>query len=135
LKEKIGVHMILKCPKCDKEIKDEESAYCPFCRIQIGQTGFKKTAFPVAGGCLTIFTACLCAFLGILGILGVAAFSSFYVSPGTVFSVSIMGVFGIIAFAVGLAGGMMSIRRKRFELAVVGPVFVLFYSSVNTNLF
>jgi hypothetical protein len=88
-------------------------------------TSKKATALLIAAA-LTIAGACLCAFLGLLGVLVFAT----YVSLGTFKDVtfyiwSFVGIFGLVAFVLGLNSGIMMLRRKHFWLSAIGVFFLL----------
>ncbi len=83
-----------------------------------------KTGFPIAGGILAIIASCTCIIFAVLGIMGFASTLSYrYYSP--YYWALLMGILGAVAFAFGLAGGIMSLRRKHFVLALVGACFLL----------
>ncbi|MEM3578476.1 MAG: zinc-ribbon domain-containing protein [Candidatus Bathyarchaeia archaeon] len=112
--------MTLYCPKCGKEVSNE-AFYCPFCGTQIKTAISKKTGFPIAGGILGIIASCICIFVGILGILTSA--QPYY--PYSRFGMLLMGIFGLIGFAFGLTGGILTLRRKSFQLAIIGISLIL----------
>jgi len=103
-------------PKYGKEIQDIEAAYSPYLGKEIQST---KTSFPIAGGILAIVAACISVFLGIISIASfVSSLGYPWYSPDywTLF----IGVTGFFAFAFGLTGGIMSLKRKNRAVTMVG---------------
>ncbi|MEM3623077.1 MAG: hypothetical protein QXR76_04840 [Candidatus Bathyarchaeia archaeon] len=68
-----------------------------------------------------IIASCICIFVGILGILTSA--QPYY--PYSRFGMLLMGIFGLIGFAFGLTGGILTLRRKSFQLAIIGISLIL----------
>lgn len=108
-------------PKYGKEIQDIEAAYSPY--LGDGRLGKEiqstKTSFPIAGGILAIVAACISVFLGIISIASfVSSLGYPWYSPDywTLF----IGVTGFFAFAFGLTGGIMSLKRKNRAVTMVG---------------
>ncbi|UCH32566.1 MAG: hypothetical protein JSV05_04080 [Candidatus Bathyarchaeota archaeon] len=100
----------------------------------------KKNWYSTAGGILTIVAACVCGLLGFLSL-------GFYMMEGPMmwllwqyspfhfyiihFFVSFLsGIFVLIGSAIGLAGGVAALTRKRFKLAIVGIGFIIASSIV-----
>ena len=92
----------------------------------------RKTALPTAGGILTIIASCVSIYLG-WGELSAG------INPGTgpnflglpPPSVLLwMGVFAILAFTFGLAGGITSLRRKMLGISNAGNVLLIASSFV-----
>jgi len=110
----------MHCPKCGKEVPDDAS-YCAYCGTQIKTAIGRKTGFPIAGGILSIIASCVCIFVGILGIL--TSIEPYY--PYSRFGMLFMGIFALIGFAFGLTGGILTLRRKNFSLAIIGISLVL----------
>lgn len=122
--------MVLKCPSCGKDIKDEEAIYCSYCSKPLKQLPFKQTGFPIAGGILAIIASCVCIIIGLVYLIMFQASIS-YVGGQPRWECLFAGLFGIIAFAFGLAGGITSLRRKNFKLAIIGVCFALTSGFVN----
>jgi hypothetical protein len=118
----------LYCPHCGKEILDEKAVYCPYCAkplVLAPQAGVvrKRTGFPTAAGILTIIAACISIFIGTVGIIDLGTSFAYYY--GFAYAFFFMGIFGILAFAFGLTGGIFSIKRIHFALSIVGISLVL----------
>jgi len=116
----------LNCPSCGKEVIDDNAIYCPYCTKPLRLLR-KRTGLPIAGGILTIIAACV-SIIG--GVIGMAAFISFlswsyYYYYRPIYQVLFMGVFGILAFALGLTGGIFSLKRRHFALSIIGTSFVV----------
>jgi hypothetical protein len=110
----------MHCPKCGKEVPDDAS-YCAYCGTQIKTVIGRKTGFPIAGGILGIIASCVCIFVGILGILTSIQPDYPYPRLGILF----MGIFTLIGFAFGLTGGILTLKRKNFSLAIIGISLIL----------
>jgi DNA-directed RNA polymerase subunit RPC12/RpoP len=112
------------CPKCGKEVSDDVF-YCPYCGAQIKVTIRKTTGYPIAGGILGIIASCLCIFMGIIGLID----STYYYDEFVFF----MSVFNLIGFAFGLTGGILTLRRKNFPMAIIGISLILTSSVITMS--
>jgi hypothetical protein len=84
-----------------------------------------RTAFPTTAGILTIIAACMMAIIGIVGLaVSFADILDMYYWR-SYFQWLFMGIFCIIGFAFGLAGGIFALKRRRFALSIVGIGMVL----------
>jgi hypothetical protein len=83
-----------------------------------------KTGFPIASGVLTIIASSMVMlFSGMFLVGGIQTLSSR--SSPQVASLVGDGVFGIVVFAFALTGGIMTLRRKNFVLAILGACFLI----------
>jgi len=80
-----------------------------------GHALFKEPELPTVGAILLIIVSFISMYWTLVGVEGVL--------HG--FDWMLLGVFGIIAFAFGLAGGIMSKRRKNFALTMIAACFPL----------
>lgn len=108
----------MNCPNCGKEVPNQDAIFCPYCAKPI-RMAQKRTGFPTASGVLTIIGSCIAILYGILGLIDA---SLNYYNSGPY---AIVGIFGILAFAFGLTGGILTLRRKVFVLAIIGISLVL----------
>ena len=74
-----------------------------------GNVLFNRTYFPIVGAILLIIASLISVYWTLVGVEGVL--------HG--FDWMLLGVFGIVASAFGLAGGVMSKRRKNFALTMI----------------
>lgn len=82
-----------------------------------------KTKFPVVAGILEIILACISMFIGSMALTLTIRSGMLFVLR--IYSLQIaLGVFGLIAFILGLMGGIFAIKRSRFFIALTGS-FVL----------
>lgn len=51
------------------------------------------------------------------------------------YSFLFMGVFGILAFILGLIGGIMALRKQNFALSIIGMCFLVIQSFVTIGAF
>lgn len=126
----IGGTGSLTCRYCGRVIKEENAIYCPFCAkpvrtVQLPLGG--KTGFPITAGILTIIASCMSIIIGIAGVIAFAnSFSYYYYNYyyryyyGPDYGWLFLAIFDILAFAFGLTGGILSIRRRQFTLSIVG---------------
>ena len=84
----------------------------------------KHTPLPITAGILTIIAACIIIAMGIVCV--VEALSSFghgfgygYIAGVNIF-LWVTGIFGLIAFPIGLVGGIFSLRRRYIALPIFG---------------
>jgi hypothetical protein len=89
---------------------------------------------PLAASILTITAAFVSLFIGIVGMMESATMSArmrSYVDYLWIFE----GVFGIVGFAFGWMGGMLSLERRRFRFSIVGMSVVLLSGFVTMVVF
>ena len=126
--------MVLSCPKCGRQIRDEDAVYCPFCSSVLKAGAVRHTDFPIAGGVLLILAASMCL---LAGMVAMASFISsvqsgyYYDYPGQwryyaprywdLFAAT----FGLVAFVYGLAGGILSVKRRKFAHCVAGGLLTI----------
>jgi hypothetical protein len=106
---------MIKCSKCGEIVEDGKN-FCPNCENSLIQQG-KKTRFPFIGGILLIITSSFSLVSCIILMFIVTTDFRF-----------VFLIFGIWGFAIGLTGGIYSIKRKRFFITIVGCSFVLVYT-------
>jgi hypothetical protein len=117
--------MVLYCPNCGKQIQDETASFCLSCGKPLKEITYKKTAFPIAAGIMTILAACISVPIGVL-FLGVYIQQSIYWGfRGYDLELFVIGFVSILGFAFGLASGITSIKRKHFGLAIAGLILVM----------
>jgi hypothetical protein len=130
----------LNCPNCGKEITDEDTIFCPKCgksltaedEIQQGSmvTQQKSTDLLLAAGILSLISASFSSGLGYIAIYQYMSLVSFY-GHDLLQGFLIMGVFGIVASAFGLVGGLFMLKRKRIKVSMLG--IILLVASVFVN--
>jgi len=81
---------------------------------------FKEKKVPIIGAILLIITSFISMYWALVGIE----------SALHGFDWMLLGIFGVIAFVFGLAGSIMSIRRKNFALTMVAVCFPLLENTV-----
>jgi MFS family permease len=87
-----------------------------------------KTGFPIAAGILAIISSSLImVFSGLFVATAVLNFSEY--SSQWVTSMS-NGILGIAIFGFALAGGVMTLKRKNFILALIGTCFMIVESAI-----
>jgi hypothetical protein len=86
------------------------------------------TGFPIAAGILAIIAASIIIFNALLAVAQtVNLANSYYYQQNLTYLVFVLfaGIWNFIAFGLGLAGGIFSIKRKHFALTIVGMSFLL----------
>ena len=102
----------------DPSMTEKQNAVSPGIKSQ-------RTIFPTIAGILAIiasFESIVFSLLGYADFLETLNYS-YQVSPS--WASLFAGIFGSLAFALGLTGGMMAIRRKRLVFALIGDCFLL----------
>jgi len=87
-----------------------------------------KTGFPIAGGILTIIAASITFFVASLAVVEiVSCVSAYYIGQNIAYVIFVVfvGIWSFLAFGLGLAGGIFSIRRSHFALSIVGISLLL----------
>jgi hypothetical protein len=117
----------LNCAKCGKEILDKESTFCAYCGTPFNSK--PKKELTTAAGILAIIAAAFSAAVGTIGIVYYQSYMEYYTSYGYDTSGSIgfllFATFAFIASAFGFAGGMLTLTKKRFKIAVAGTILML----------
>jgi len=125
---------MIKCSNCGGMVEEGKN-FCPNCGNRLMRSeketdkpfvNGKRTGFPMAGGILLIIAAVFCFLTGFLLPLTAA----YYSWIGSL----IILIFGIWGFAIGLAGGIYSLKRNHFSIAIIGSAFVLVYACVNIGV-
>jgi len=127
---------MIKCPKCGVLIEDE-NAFCPHCgnSLTLDQ---KKSSKPTAAGILLIIAASLSLVNGFffLYMLFTSMSFSIYQSNGLLYLYFLICIiFNILTFALGLTGGIFSIKRTHFLIAVLGVSFIIATAGISILMF
>lgn len=112
----------------------DEANFCIKCGEQIGAER-PKSGFPLTGGILVILAASFVLISGLIYLLYFTIYSSMsygYYYPWYYGGWSlILGIMCIIGFALGIVGGISSLTRKNFVVAVIGASFVIVGGSIS----
>lgn len=117
-----------------------ESNFCPKCGAvlrKLVETTAKKSKLVTAGGILAIAGAGFSVFRGAFGLLSLigvirAIQSGYgYIRIPYEDAVVVAGLFSLIGFVFGLAGGIKALRRKRFAFSMVGISILLLAGYLN----
>jgi predicted nucleic acid-binding Zn ribbon protein len=117
----------LNCPNCGKEILDEDSTFCPKCGEPLepeDEMQQELTDLVLASGTLTIISAAFSSGVGYIALYQYISLLSYYghdLLQGFLF----LGVFGIVASAFGLVGGVFMLKRKRIKVSMLGIILLL----------
>lgn len=114
----------MKCLYCGREFKEEDAAYCPYCGVDLKAIK-RRTGFPIAAGVLTIIASCICLIVTVPSLVGAAVYGWRFFSSFYAILLLVIGVLGVLAFALGLASGIFSFKRMRFGLTIAGESIVL----------
>jgi hypothetical protein len=129
--------MVSTCPLCERIVHQEDAVYCPFCGASLRDKPTKVTTFPAAAGILAIVTACMCTAWGVIGIakftLAMSYYDYYYYNGLPIGLYLIEGILGLVAFVLGLIGGIMSLKRQRISLGILGASFMV-YSGIAVTL-
>jgi hypothetical protein len=122
--------MNLYCPYCGKEVPNEDTIFCPYCSKPLKLIK-KHSGFPTVAGILTIIAACIVIIFGTLEYSAIANDYTIYMHYHTsydaydVYGALITGIWCTICFGLGLAAGVLSIKRRRFVLSIIGTSLLL----------
>jgi hypothetical protein len=117
------------CPYCGSQIQEETAVYCPTCGRPLKPSLPQNTGFPIAGGILSIAVSGITIIFGIVGLLVAIQ------SPQTLSVAYLMGIVGVLAFLLGLGGGIAALKRRRFAVSLLGTCFMLISGFVNIVVF
>lgn len=120
------------CTKCGKKLP-MDARFCLYCGAAITDTSApEKSGLVTAGGILTIIAASFSAFDGFAcWMIGVPALSnrfSGYYGTGYGEILIAIGILAFVSFAFALVSGIQSLRRKMFDLILIGIVLLLLTS-------
>ncbi len=131
---------MLTCSKCGELVKNGEN-FCSKCGNCLTMDK-KKTSKPIAAGTLLIIAASLCLIVGFIylySLLIMWSYISYSLLAGTPEVTTFYFVIGVIfdfwAFAIGLAGGIFSIKRTHFPIAIIGSSFVIVAACISIVFF
>ena len=126
--------MLLNCPYCGNEIVYEDATFCPKCGKSLAPEGEmrqdsidvqqKSTDLVLAAGILTLISASFSSGLGYIAIYQYMSLLSYY-GHDLLQGFLIMGIFGIVASAFGLAGGLFMLKRKRMKFSMLGVILLV----------
>lgn len=117
------------CPNCDKEIKEVQGAFCPYCSKSLNRTN--RSGLLISSGVLTIISSALV--LPTVVSFMVFITSGLYTQSLST-TLSAVTAFCFIGCALGLVAGISALRRKLFPLALIG-VSLVFVSSIIASVF
>lgn len=117
----------MNCAECGKEILDEKSSFCAYCGTAF-DSKTKSTDLTTSAGILATIAG---TFSGGIGTIGIVTYQSAIVNYSSLYDTSIyigflfLGVFALIAAVFGVAGGMLTLAKKRFKITFTGMLLVL----------
>jgi hypothetical protein len=125
--------VVLTCPKCGREVHDEDAVYCPFCSNKLKIEVSKRTDFLTAGGVLLILAASICI---IGGMAVLVIFVQSYQNPyyygyrGSTYTPPyeylFAAVVGFLSFVYGLTAGILTLNRRNLDHCLTGGSFTVF---------
>jgi hypothetical protein len=118
----------MTCAECGKPILDKESSFCAYCGVSFDSK-------PISSGLTNeaaILSIVAAVFSVAAGVIGLNYYQS-YVTYYTVYGMDTSGSFGFLLFssfafvaaAVGFAGGMLALAKKRLKVIVTGMLVML----------
>jgi hypothetical protein len=118
----------MTCAKCGKPILDRESSFCAYCGISFDSKS-TSLGLTTATGILAIAAAVFSVAAGVIGLNYYQSYVTYYSTYGMDTSDSygflLFASFAFIAAAIGFAGGMLALAKKRFMVAVTGMLVML----------
>ena len=118
----------MNCSKCGKEIIDEKSSFCAYCGTPLDSED-KGSDFVAPAGILAIIAAAFSITAGFIGITYYQSHITYYTSYGYDTSGAVgfllFGGFAFVSSVFGFVGGVLSLARKRFKLALLGTVLMV----------
>lgn len=124
---------MVRCSKCGFENADN-IRFCGQCGAQLIPVYAPmphKTGYPVAGGILIIVASVICLISGFIFWILMRSYNYYYgYYTYTHPIVFILGIFEMWVFSIGLAGGILAIKRKYFAISIIGASFVVIGSCI-----
>jgi len=116
------------CTKCGKAILDKESTFCAYCGVPFDSKP-RSSGFTGPAGILAIIAAVFSVVVGVMGINYYQQYVAYY----TQYSMDTSGSFGFLLFAsfafvaaaVGFAGGMLALGKKRLMFSMTCMLVML----------
>ena len=121
------------CPNCSKEFADEDAVFCPQCGKSLtakDEIQRKGTDLVLAAGILSLISASFSSGLGYISIYKYMSLLSYY-GHDILQGFLIMGIFGIVASAFGLTGGIFMLKRNRIKISLLGIILLVVSVVVN----
>jgi hypothetical protein len=113
----------MECPNCGDKARDEQAVFCSTCgnRLKLSPS---RSGYVAASGALLILATTISVSITAWGSLPFLLSRAMRLSPsyGLVFAVFL---FDLIAFGLGVLGGVNIFRRQHFSLSLVGVSLVL----------
>lgn len=108
----------MDCPNCGDRSNDEYANYCSTCGNRLKATKNRSNA-QSAAGVLIILSSCM---TGAFGLLFLMPFTLSIGIRTSAFSgiASIVSLFELAAFIVGLMSGILILKRQYFSLSLIG---------------
>jgi Ca2+/Na+ antiporter len=117
----------LNCTNCGKEIQDETTSFCAYCGAPLNSKPKKELTTPA--GILALIAASFSAAIGTIGAVSYPAYVNYYAAYGYDTSGAIgfllLGAFAFTATAFGFAAGILTLTKKRFNIAITGTILIL----------
>jgi ABC-type branched-subunit amino acid transport system permease subunit len=126
----------LICPNCGKEITDEDAIFCSKCgqsltdEGEVDKTQPKSTDLVLAAGLISLISATFSSGLGYIAVYQYMSLLSYY-GNDLLQGFLLMGAFGIVASAFGLAGGILILKRRRIKISMLGIILLVVSVFVN----
>ena len=126
--EEEDVANAMTCTKCGKPILDKESTFCAYCGVPFDSKP-RSSGFTGPAGILAIIAAVFSVVVGVMGINYYQQYVAYY----TQYSMDTSGSFGFLLFAsfafvaaaVGFAGGMLALGKKRLMFSMTCMLVML----------
>lgn len=130
----------MSCPKCSKEIIDEDSTICPNCGVSLTsdvdeiqntiEIQTKNTDLVLVASIFTIIAAAFAASLGVIGVYQYTAYIDYY-GFEVVGGFLIWAIIGFSVSTLAITGGIFMLKRKYFKISMMGVAFLLVSVVIN----
>jgi ribosomal protein L37E len=118
----------LNCEKCGKQVLDEKSSFCAYCGTPLGSSS-KTSDHNSNAGILAFIASTLILSLGFLGIAYYQSYVTYYTAYGydtsDAIGFMIFAAFAFVSSTVGFVAALSSLKRKHFNLAVIGNMLLI----------
>jgi ribosomal protein L37E len=126
--EEENVADAVTCAKCGKPILDKESTFCAYCGVSFDSKP-RSSGLTGASGILAIIAAVFSVVIGVMGINYYQQYVAYYAQLGMDTSGSLgfllFASFAFVAAAIGFAGGMLAMGKKRLMFSVTCMLVLL----------
>ncbi|HSV49647.1 MAG TPA: hypothetical protein VLH35_04965 [Candidatus Acidoferrales bacterium] len=118
----------MNCKKCEKELSDDNSSFCPDCITTLNTSSSSSNFIPNAS-LLTIIAAAFSLTAGVIGLISYKTYVDYFTyysqAAPNAYAFWLIAGFALGAAALGFLSATYAFKKKRFALTIIGPVLMI----------